>query len=130
MVDWDAMGGHWGANRRLVVHFRPLVDSLNRCISFYKLDCQNWRRTCALPHKLFVLQKQQKCSFWFHRLKKDPILSPRLNRISYICLSCKPRQNGSFFLGNLTGKYDAIQQPGEIDNGELRKYGKLNPGEI
>ena len=68
LVNWDAMGGHWGANRRLVVHFRPLVDSLNRCISFYKLDCQNWRRTCWLllahTNQTFVLQKRPILDQW------------------------------------------------------------------
>ena len=67
--------------------------------------------------------------------KKSQFLpSPQQNMISHIVLEYSAFEVQTVpkmvsFLGNLTGKYDAIQQ-GEIDNGELRKYGKLNPGEI
>ena len=119
-------------NRELVVHFWPLVDSVNRCK--LRLDCQNWRCTClkTTTKQTFVLQKKPPI---FN--KKNAISPLQQNTIcSHICslwniplLRCKPCQKWFSFLGNLTGKYDAIQQ-GEIDNGELRKYGKLNPGEI
>ena len=90
LVNWDARGGHWGANRRLVVHFRPLVDSLNRCISFYKLDCQNWRRTCWLllapTNQTFVLQKRPILDQWSPTPQKRASVPPQQNMISHIVL--------------------------------------------
>ena len=72
--DGDYQGGHWWANRRPVVHFRPLVDSVNRCK--LQLDCQNWRRTCALPHKPLFCKNNKNAHFGFTDSKKTQFWRP------------------------------------------------------
>ena len=115
----------------LVVHFQPLVDSVNRCKLQLRLSELAPHRCNTKPlfcQKLLLFAHICVTTRW-----ALPISSGKSNRsplnIPLLSLRCKLCQKWFSFLGNLTGKYDAIQQ-GEIDNGELRKYGKLNPGEI
>ena len=90
--------------------------------------------TAGPTNQTFVLQKRPILDQCSPTPKKEPVSPPQQNMISHIVLEYSAFEVQTVpkmvpFLGNLTGKYDAIQQ-GEIDNGELRKYGKLNPGEI
>ena len=112
----------------LVVHFQPLVDSVNRCklqLRLSELATHTCNTKPLFCQKLLLFAHICVTTRWTQPISSGKIL---LN-IPLLSLRCKLCQKWFSFLGNLTGKYDAIQQ-GEIDNGELRKYGKLNPGEI
>ena len=97
----------------LVVHFQPLVDSVNRCklqLRLSELATHTCNTKPLFCQKLLLFAHICVTTRWTQPISSSPEYSSFEFEVQTV-----PKMVP--FLGNLTGKYDAIQQPVKLTTG-------------